>query len=306
MQFVLFYFSGTGNTELISKELKRRLESDQHEVELICVEDRERVRSVSFEGKVLGIGFPVYKFSYPDIMEDLLQQIKKRSADNRYFLFSTYARFTSESFLDFSRSLRSSSCHLIAERSFKAPSCGISARLPESDYEYESVMFFEDDIKASLDSFVEEILSSLEARDIRIRHNHSFLNPLKLKVVKEIELTKYPELQINSDRCRSCGLCADKCPEQNLLKTETSIDILDKYGCLHCLRCMNHCPANAVCFGELTQGENRYTFSLRDRLFEKALSGHKEKHWAKFDDVTKQWRKNTLRYWRRHRRNPEL
>jgi len=65
---------------------------------------------------------------------------------NQYFLYSTYARFTAESFYKFSRRLKKNKFHLIAEESFKSPSCGLCARKPETDFEYESVMFFEDDI----------------------------------------------------------------------------------------------------------------------------------------------------------------
>lgn len=306
MQFIIFYFSGTGNTEIISEEIKKRLEIKNHNVELISIEDTVKIENVSLKNKIIGFGFPVYKFSYPDIFNNVLPIINRLGQNNKYFQFSTYARFTAESFYEFSKQLEKNTFNLITEESFKSPSCGISARKPESDFEYESVMFFEDDIHIKLDAFVDRILSSIHTNSVKITHKHTVFSKAKLKLVKDIERTKYPKMQIDKNVCSGCGLCARKCPDQNLVMMENHIKIHDEYTCLHCLRCMNHCPANAIIFGKLTVGENRYTLQLRNQLFKKAVSGYKEKYWKIFEEIRTQWRKNTLKYWWKHRKRPEI
>ncbi len=305
MEFVIIYFSGTGNTELISKEIVKRLESKGHVVNLVSIENKEQIRKLDFDNKVIGFGFPVYKFSYPDIFNQFFNVFNSIGKSNKYFLFSTFARFMADSFYDISEKLDENKFHLIVKRGFKAPSCGISARLTEMDYDYESVMFFEDDISRKLDEFVDEFLSLVNTNK-EIKLKHSILRPIKKIIVKQVEMTKYPEMHINQDICVLCGKCINHCPDSNLIKRDGYIEIVDSYGCLHCLRCMNHCPVNAIDFGKLTRYDNQYTINKRNELYTRAESGYKEKYWEDFDYVIKKWQRKTIKYWLKHRKRPEL
>lgn len=306
MEIIIIYFSGTGNTELISKEISQRFKNKVNSVELVSIENNNELMNLDFKNKIIGFGFPVYKFTFPDIFLNFFDIINSKAEDNSCFLFSTYARFTAESFYEFSKKLNKKKFHIIAEESFKSPSCGISARKQENDFEYESVMYFEDDIHMKLDSFVEKIINFSSERDVKIKHKHNPLNFLRLKIVEDIERTKYPRLQIDREACIACGLCARKCPDNNLILKEKHIEIVDNQNCLHCLRCMNHCPSNAIIFGKLSIGENRYTLKKRNELFQRAASGHREKYWQDFEEIRMEWRKKTIKYWRKHRKNPEV
>ena len=139
---------------------------------------------------------------------------------------------------------------------------------------------------------------------MRITHKYIPFNRLMLSVVRDIEITKYPKIQIDSSACSLCGLCVKKCPDNNLVLIDGRIQVKDDRGCLHCLRCINHCPSNAFTFGKLTEGENRYTLHIRNQLFEKAVSGYREKYWPDIHNVVKLWRKNTFQYWLQYRKNP--
>ncbi len=294
MEFLILYFSGTGNTELITTKIKESLESKNHSVQMVSIE--KDISELDFEGKILGFGFPVYKFSYPEIFDRVLPVIAKKARKNKYFQFSTYARFNAYSFTDFSEKL--DGFGLISKKSFKSPSCGISARKPKDDYEYQSVMFFEDSISERIKEFTEEIIDKVNSPSTQKQNrNQSIISRIISRIVGDIEITKYQKLQINPDKCILCGLCAGKCPDNNLVVGDVRIEIIDDVGCLHCLRCMNHCPSNAISFGELSVGENQYTLKIRDQLFERSANGHKEKYWREFDKVIRKWRLNTLKYW---------
>lgn len=297
MSYLILYFSGTGNTELIAREITTRLEKTGKSVELLSIESKEQIHALDFTSKIIGFGYPIYKFSFPDIFKPIIKQVNQLAKNNMYFQFSTYTRFQSNSFADFSRALNQDAFHLIAERAFKAPSCGISARKDPNDYEYQSVMFFEDNIDQSIDSFLQDIL----AENLKTKHMRPYftLDHLKKHIVKDIEITKYPYLSIREDLCISCCLCANNCPQQNLIFDSSSkqIQILDHVNCLHCLRCMHHCPVNAITFGTLTEGDNQYTLATRNELFNKATSGHQEQYWKIFNKVIRQWRTRTILYW---------
>lgn len=299
MQFIIIYFSGTGNTQLISQKITDCLADKGHDIEMVSIEDTDKLNKLNFDDKIIGFAYPVYKFTYPDNFNNALPIINKLANNNMYFHFSTYTRFAADALYDFSKHLDKEKFKLIAQTEFKCPSCGISARLPFDDYEYQSVMFFEDDIHKKIDSFVEKILQNQNAEYI-VKQTKNPFNNLKKRIVAKIEIIKYPKLEIDRDRCVACGLCARKCPDNNLIKQQDHIDITDNSGCLHCLRCINHCPVNAITFGRLTEGDNQYTFKVRDELYENSSNGYKERYWGDFDKVIAKWRRKTLKYWITH------
>lgn len=302
MDIIIIYFSGTGNTQLVSDQLSIKLSNKGHNVELLSIENISDISQINFNNKIVGFGFPIYKLTYPDIFINFIESLNTTLNENPVFLFSTYARFEANALLDFGINLKN--CKIIGLENFKSPSCGISARKNENDYEYKTVMFFENDIDKKLNKFVDQIN---QCKPIKIKYKTSSLYKIKQLIVKNIEITKYPNLRINYSKCTKCGLCLKKCPDDNFALTENKkIIVKDEKSCLHCLRCMNHCPGNSITFGKLTEGENQYTLTKRNNLFKKAAGGYKEDCWENFNKINKKWRKNTIRYWIMNWYRPEI
>jgi len=309
MKYKLVYFSGTGNTELISRELAVRLEKLGHAVELTCLGPKTDATRLSADADVLGFGFPVYKFTFPDYFKRFFPALNRVGKTMPFFIYATYARFTASCFTDFARQLDSSQYKPVATRPFKCPENGIASRQSTDDYEYRSVMYFEDNITGKLDSFTREIISGVERHTnegFSITFPHNIFGPLQLGIVRDIERTKYPRLRIDHNRCDGCGLCAKDCPESNIAMTAGKAEAVDAYACLHCLRCMHHCHRNAISFGALTDGDNRYTKTVRDELFKNTASGVTSPYWKDFNSINARWRMKTVAYWLKHRNTPEM
>lgn len=222
-EFIIIYFSGTGNTQLISKEIQQGLIEKGHIVDIVNIEDKEKLKSISFQNKILGFGYPIYKYSYPDIFKELLVFLNDIGNHQQYFQFATYARFPGYALRDFSKAMSKMGYELIAESCFKAPSCGIEARKDQSSLDWESVMFFENDIHNTINGFIDDIQL---AQTMPKNSQDRFQNPLSSivkSVVKDVEKTNYPKLQIDKMKCRVCGLCAKECPDNNLLMDNGSI-----------------------------------------------------------------------------------
>lgn len=59
-----------------------------------------------------------------------------------------------------------------------------------------------------------------------------------------------------SDACTSCGLCAARCPLNNI-ELEAGRPVW-KGRCAHCMACIGGCPAEAIEYGEQSKGRRRY------------------------------------------------
>ena len=59
-----------------------------------------------------------------------------------------------------------------------------------------------------------------------------------------------------SDACTSCGLCAARCPLNNIA-LEAGRPVW-KGECTHCMACIGGCPTEAIEYGEKSKGRRRY------------------------------------------------
>lgn len=73
----IFYFSGTGNTEIIAKQFAERLRSKGQDVDLFRVEDIFKgTRSVEYEAyDLIGIGHPVLGFGASGFVERFAERV---------------------------------------------------------------------------------------------------------------------------------------------------------------------------------------------------------------------------------------
>ena len=56
--------------------------------------------------------------------------------------------------------------------------------------------------------------------------------------------------------CVGCGKCAQVCPQCNV--TLTAGKPVWSSACIHCMACINHCPAGAIEYGKKSVGKPRY------------------------------------------------
>lgn len=291
MRFVIWYFSGTGTTRLIATELARALVHEGQEAEAWNLEEafdisRSAQRpefwaqtgrdATSLRGAVFGFAFPVYKLTFPEIMEQYflaMGRLNEPGGPARLaFLVATYCRFPGAALRQARIALGARGFWIGPRRAFKGPSNGIcSLKSPGEDL-YDQVMYFENGIAASVADFARELGqggSWAAARGSWPRRPR-LRDRLRIALVGRIEQARYPGITIDQDKCTRCGVCAKLCPQGNLALGARSLQIADPTGCLHCLRCLQLCPQRAVSFGPLVQGPGRYTPVLQRELYAQA------------------------------------
>lgn len=125
------------------------------------------------------------------------------------------------------------------------------------------------------ESLIEELvnkiaqLKTIEAKkypDITSDLNYlDFKAKLKARIIFREKIWQkhlYPELSINLEKCKKCGICADNCPVLRIEMTENGPMILKDIICVHCLSCISKCPTEAI--------ESNSDWKIYNKLLKKA------------------------------------
>ncbi|HPU95160.1 MAG TPA: EFR1 family ferrodoxin [Candidatus Gracilibacteria bacterium] len=254
---MIFYFSATGNSEWVAKQLADIL----GEV-TVSVNDELRNPQSDFtfslsDDERIGFVFPIHSWGVPSLMVKFIKRLKLENyAGHQVFAVCTCgddAGYTNRILSDLlkKKNLTLESCHTV--------------QMPNS---YIVFPFFDVDSDE-----VEH--KKVEAAPIRIRkiskaivdgiedkslYNTGSVPRLKTNVIYPL-FKKYTFGQnpfTVSDDCIHCRLCAMKCPANNI-RIENDKPVWGNQ-CVQCLACVNHCPKRAIDYGKITKKKGRYHF----------------------------------------------
>ena len=251
---MIFYFSGTGNSLWVAKELKYLFNN-----ELISIADELNAKNNTFEyaieinGEIFFV-FPVHSWGPTILVSKFIEKliIKGYQSQNIYAIGTCGDNCGNTSNI-FAKSLKKRGLYLTKSYSLIMPN------------NYILMKGFGLDSKE-----LEE--QKLQSAPVRLR---DIIEDIKIHGKKEIyEKGKnawlksgivYPMFKTfalghNSfyatDTCTSCGLCVEICPA----KTISMIDNKPKWSnnCVQCCACIHRCPVRAIEWGKITTNQGRY------------------------------------------------
>lgn len=248
---MVLYFSATGNTEYIAKELAKRLDDE-------CINLLERFKtqdhSVLHSEKPYIICAPVYVCEMPRFMSKYLKEQTFTGSKEVYFIFTSGGY------------------------------CGISGQLAKWMFQKKGMTYHgHAEFKMPRNYVANDAYPMLEPDEIknRIKNSYCRLDSVASDIKTGKKLTarhiflfetivtlpfnpiwsKY-KLRAKdfycTDKCIGCGKCAKLCPLNN-------IEIKDKKpvwgdACSHCMACIGNCPVKAIEYGTISQNKERYNF----------------------------------------------
>lgn len=248
---MVLYFSATGNTEFIAKELAKRTDDE-------CVNLLERIKSQDFSPiyseKPFVICAPVYVCEIPRFMTKYLKELSFTGSKDVYFIL-TSGGYCGPSGILLKKFFKAKKmiCHGHAE--FKMPRNYVAS----NDYPMLEKPEVEERITSSYNQ-LQQVSTDILARN-KLTARHVFLfetlitvpfNPIWCKF-KLTAKDFYAE-----ESCMGCGKCEKLCPLNN-------IKLVDKKPvwnnqCTHCMACISNCPTNAIQYGNITQEKEPYNF----------------------------------------------
>ncbi|MCI8852144.1 MAG: 4Fe-4S binding protein [Lachnospiraceae bacterium] len=242
---MIFYFSGTGNSQGLAKIIAKRLGD---EAKSIVDLDPEAFHFSTADN--LGFVFPIYAYAAPEMMIEFARRVDPGEAFT--FAVCTFSNVTGDALEHFSEYLPLKS--------------GYGIKMPDNFPVLDRILETEESAFEKLCAAkirLEEILPRIQAREEGVfdtlrgedGHNRSY----KGYTLFNETMRKTAPYWVEQDLCTGCGLCAKLCPA-HAIEIQEGIPVWVKEDCCMCMSCLNRCPREAVQFGEYSRGRFRYSF----------------------------------------------
>lgn len=245
MRNIIYYFSGTGNSLQVARDLSTTL----GDAELIPMSG---VKESDVQANSVGFVFPVYLWGMPNIVEDFIKSIKNTAFSGYLYAIATYYKDPGDAIGQIMRLLKRNGLRL---------SAGFTVSMPGNN-----IIFYETDTVEIRDrklSACKEIILDIAhdvSEGIEKLPDASLLDRLiKTGLLHTILLKTFKNSDKNfrtEESCNGCGICAEVCPAYNI-KPRDGRPVWQS-NCNLCLSCINLCPQNAIEFGKTTSGKKRY------------------------------------------------
>ena len=243
---MIFYFTGTGNSRWIAQTIAKALGDEA--VNLVGA-DPASYRFTADD--TLGLVYPVYIDAAPPPVLAFAKRLRPGGAYT--FAVSNYANASGHSLQQLSRD-----CLPL--------NSGYGIFMPDNTTLTGKRYDTEDSTVAKLKLapyWLNQIIARLLRRedgvfDAMMGENAEYKTRTRPTEYWGIKNLTAP-FSVTRDKCISCGLCAELCSSR-------AIEMIDGYPawvkplCDQCMACIAYCPAEAIEYGDKSQGVYRYTF----------------------------------------------
>jgi ferredoxin len=249
MTATIYYFSATGNSLSVARELVAQL--DNARLVPIARAMREPVPDSS---DIVGIVYPVYMFGLPLIVRDFFAALKVRSGAY-VFGVATLGGLPGRPHSQARAILKVRGIELAAGFSVLMPG-NYTPLYGAISHERQQKMFAKCRIK------VTAIANAVRSRQRLALEEKPFLANFLLNALlyrggsAQIPLSGQKGFRVD-ESCTKCGLCAKVCPVSNIHFDSSGRPTWLNH-CQSCMACLQWCPVEAIQYKTLTKGRKRY------------------------------------------------
>lgn len=248
---MIFYFSGTGNSEYIAKLLGERTGEEIYNIAECVGKSKEYFKLK--KGERLGFVYPIYCWGLPDIVEKF---VKNTSFDfyGKHYTYSVATCGASTGRADEDLAILLKAKNIPMHASF-------AIKMVDNYTVLFSVKNKEKNEKVNNDAkeTITDMLFMVNARVGGYYNKKRGIWPVSHVVHKSYKLCRITKPFAVSDECIGCGACAKNCPSKAIVMKEGK-PVWVKKNCTMCLSCLHKCPKNAINYGPSTKKNGQYVF----------------------------------------------
>lgn len=238
---MIYYFSGTGNTEYACKTLSSELAKLDWNIAMKKIESIDGDISIDYD--LLCIAYPVHGFNAPTIIDEFCVNLPEGNG-KKFFVVKTSGeplKLNDASSMFFMKTLLEKDYSFIGEYHYVMP--------------YNIIFRHSDDMVSLMIRTLREkvVDDALEIDSCQVTKPNYRLIP---KITSAIVRIEHPAMKligkgfkIDKNKCVNCNKCMNNCPTKNITKEKDGYIFGNE--CLGCMRCAFNCPKNAINIGIL-------------------------------------------------------
>jgi ferredoxin len=245
----IYYFSGTGNSLFIAKEIQKRL-PDAVLLPMVGMLHREKIET---KGRTVGLVFPVHALTNPIVVRKFLRKADFASAD---YVFAVVTRLGTvyRGFMEISHMLKKKGKQLSAQ---------LVLNMGNNDSRTgkytvptpEDLKALENSAISRLDPFIEAVRTKTVCHEKGAEEGitfgmapwlNAFMEKLTVSGISLSEHTGGVNYFYADDKCIGCGMCEKICLSGKIRMQESRPVWGRKPLCYMCFACLNYCPKQAV------------------------------------------------------------
>jgi ferredoxin len=244
MSTEIYYFSGSGNSLHVARELQKGLPQTM----LIPLVSLLNQPSVVTMGESVGFVFPQHGWQMPVMVDEILQKFDLHSA-SYIFAVATRGGTPCRAFSEMGEILNKKGRKLDAYFVLTMPGSTQSLIKTYSERINEERIA---QLETEMLSRLNEITKIISTREVYHDENLdgvdmppviNFLEPLFLSIAR---LAESNFVFYSDEKCTGCGLCEKVCLAQKIKIAGDQPEWQKNVKCLNCFSCLNYCPEEAV------------------------------------------------------------
>lgn len=268
---MIFYFSGTGNTRWVARQIAEATGEQLYNI----AEELQRTSVPSYElqkDERIGFCFPTHGWQPPHIVRKFIRSLKLQEStttngqqpldiDAHYcYAITTCGDSTGDTMTILNKELMAKGLKAVSVFSVLMPESYVCLPLMYTDSperEQEKIAEARQQLK--------HICQSVAERQKNITELTTGATPRLYSYIIGAYFNRYMvndrKFTVDTDICTQCGRCQQVCPVNNIQGIPPVWQHND--SCTMCLACYHHCPVHAINYGSITRKRGQYYMKER-------------------------------------------
>lgn len=244
MNTTIYYFSGTGNSLKVAKDLSEQLEDSK----IIQICKNNMSISKDTQSEKIGFVFPVYFSGIPVMLKSFMENLQI-SKHNYVFAIATCGGAVGTSFNQIKKILEQKDIKLSVSFTVFMPGNDQLVYSPASQEK-------QDKLFRNEKNQVHEIASAIKSSQQVEYKVNAFMNAFGKLLYTNFKPKDIDKNFWTDEKCIGCGICSKVCPANNIVIYEGKPKW--EHQCESCLACMQWCPQESIQYKKSTVKRGRY------------------------------------------------